>query len=201
MKKQRTDPRVIRTQRLLKHALIDLMEERKFEQITVQDISDRASIKRVTFYLHYKDKNALLIQSIDDVLSELREQITKCISYPNDFEFRENEPHPSFIELFHQIAAQFPFYKALLVKNRVAYLTNGLLEIIHEFVSEGINQTEPDDNNLTANRDLIIKYVESAFLEVIIWWVENNMHYSEHEMAVQLMALSIKGPYHHIPTK
>lgn len=39
------------------------------------------------------------------------------------------------------------------------YLTSGLLEIIHEFISVGLNRIEPNDQNLTAKRDLIIKYI------------------------------------------
>jgi AcrR family transcriptional regulator len=201
MTRQNNDPRVIRTRRLLKQALIELMEEQAFEEIKVQDISDRATVKRVTFYLHYKDKNELLIQCIDEILSDLREKVSVNVSLLDNFDYLEEYPHSSFVQLFHQIAENFAFYKALLVTNRIPYLASGLLEIIHEFVSEGINQIEPSDQNLTAKRDLIIKYVESAFLEVIIWWIKNNLHYSEHEMAFQLMNLSIKGPYKNNPLK
>lgn len=201
MTKQKKDPRVIRTQRLLKQALIELMEERELDKITVQDISDKATVKRVTFYLHYKDKYDLLTKCIDEMLEDLRQKVKEQVSYSEQFEFIDKQPHPSFVQLFHQITENFTFYKALLVTNRIPYLTTGLLEIIHEFISEGINQIEPNDQNLTANRQLIIKYVESAFLEVIIWWVENNMHFSEQEMAFQLMNLSIKGPYIDNPLK
>ncbi|MGE6258187.1 TetR/AcrR family transcriptional regulator [Heyndrickxia sporothermodurans] len=201
MTKQKKDPRVIRTQRLLKQALIELMEERELDKITVQDISDKATVKRVTFYLHYKDKYDLLTKCIDEMLEDLRQKVKEQVSYSENYEFIDKQPHPSFVQIFHQIAENFTFYKALLVTNRIPYLTTGLLEIIHEFISEGINQIEPNDQNLTANRQLIIKYVESAFLEVIIWWVENNMHFSEQEMAFQLMNLSIKGPYIDNPLK
>lgn len=201
MTRLKKDPRVIRTRRLLKQALIELMEEQAFEEIKVQDISNRATVKRVTFYLHYKDKNELLIQCIDEILSDLREKVNVQVSLLDNFDYLEEDPHPSFVQLFHQIAENFAFYKGLLVTNRVPYLASGLLEIIHEFVSEGINQIEPSEQNLTANRDLIIKYVESAFLEVIIWWIKNNLHYSEREMAFQLMNLSIKGPYKNNPLK
>lgn len=54
------DPRVRRTQALLREALGQLMETRSFEDISVQDITDRATINRVTFYDHYDDKHALL---------------------------------------------------------------------------------------------------------------------------------------------
>ena len=201
MPTEKKDPRAVRTQRLLKQAFIELMEEKKFDQITVQDISDRATVKRVTFYLHYKDKSDLMYQCIDETLNELHDKVNEKVSFIGNFDFLDEQPHPSFVQLFHQVSENYPFYNALLVKNRIPYLTSRLLEIIHEFVSEGINQIEPNDENLTANRSLIIKYVESAFLEVIIWWIESGMHLSESEMAFQLMNLSIKGPYIHNPMK
>lgn len=193
MKKQ--DPRVVRTQRLLKNAIIELMEEKEFDQITIQDISDRATIKRVTFYLHYNDKHDLMMQCAHEILEGTREKVMATVSFTEHFDYLKNEPHPSFVELFHQIAKHFFFYRAVLVTNRIPQVTEGLLDIIHEFISDGIHQVEPDDENLVASRDLVIKYVESAFLEVIIWWIENNMHYSEYDIALQLMNISIQGPY------
>ncbi|UQZ86099.1 transcriptional regulator BetI [Paenibacillus konkukensis] len=193
------DPRVIRTQRLLRAALIDLMEERELEQITVQDIAERATVKRATFYLHYEDKQALLTQCIDELLNELREQVDTAESDYESFDYLSGEPHPSFVRLFHHISVHYNFYTAMLVKNRVAPFAEGLLKVIHEFVSRGIDRTEPDDGNLTARREVVVKYVESAFLEVIIWWLERQMPYSESDMAAQLMNLSIHGPYIRIP--
>ncbi|WP_313800009.1 TetR/AcrR family transcriptional regulator [Cytobacillus sp.] len=201
MSTQRKDPRAVRTQSLLKRAFIELMEEREFEQITVADISERATVKRATFYLHYKDKTDLMNHCIDETLHDLHEKVSKQVSFINNFDFLEDQPHPSFVQLFHQIGENYSFYRALLVTNRIPSLTSGLLAFIHEFVSDGINQIEPNDHNLTANRELIIKYVESAFLEVIIWWIEKGMHLSEKEMAFQLMNLSIKGPYIQNPMK
>lgn len=195
MSTQRKDPRAVRTQSLLKRAFIELMEEREFEQITVADISERATVKRATFYLHYKDKTDLMNHCIDETLNDLHEKVSKQVSFIDNFDFLEDQPHPSFVQLFHQIGENYPFYRALLVTNRIPSLTSGLLAFIHEFISKGINQIEPNDKNLTANRELIIKYVESAFLEVIIWWIEKGMHLSEKEIAFQLMNLSIKGPY------
>lgn len=197
----RKDPRVVRTHNLLRKALIDLMEEREFEQITVQDIADKATVKRATFYLHFEDKQALLVQCIDELLQELHLQVTISSSEFDEATILSGEPHPIFIRLFHHIAAHFNFYKAMLVTNRVPYFASGFLAVIHEFISTGINQTEPDDRNLTARREIVVKYVESAFMEVIIWWLEQNMPYSEEEMAAQLMNLSIRGPYVHPPVR
>jgi AcrR family transcriptional regulator len=54
------DPRIRRTQALLREALASLMETTPFDAISVQDIADRATVNRVTFYDHYDDKVALL---------------------------------------------------------------------------------------------------------------------------------------------
>jgi AcrR family transcriptional regulator len=56
----RVDPRVTRTQKLIRDALLSLLAEKSFESISVQDIADRATVNRATFYAHYTDKFALL---------------------------------------------------------------------------------------------------------------------------------------------
>ena len=61
---EKLDPRVRRTRRLLQQALTELMAEKNFRSITVQDIAERATVNRVTFYAHFADKNALLEYTI-----------------------------------------------------------------------------------------------------------------------------------------
>jgi AcrR family transcriptional regulator len=55
-----TDPRIRRTRELLQQSLRKLLEQRDFEKISVQDITDTATVNRATFYAHYPDKFALL---------------------------------------------------------------------------------------------------------------------------------------------
>ena len=58
------DPRVKRTRQLLQQAFISLMMERRFRDITVQEIADRATVNRATFYAHFEDKFDLLDSAI-----------------------------------------------------------------------------------------------------------------------------------------
>jgi AcrR family transcriptional regulator len=55
-----TDPRILRSRRMLMEALFRLLIKKEFEDISVQEIADEATLNRATFYLHYTDKNALL---------------------------------------------------------------------------------------------------------------------------------------------
>jgi AcrR family transcriptional regulator len=56
----RVDPRVTRTRKLIRDALLSLLTEKTFESISVQDIAARATVNRATFYAHFTDKLALL---------------------------------------------------------------------------------------------------------------------------------------------
>src|ERR1700735_1727730 len=55
-----TDPRILRSRRMLMEALVRLLIKKEFADISVQEIADEATLNRATFYLHYPDKNALL---------------------------------------------------------------------------------------------------------------------------------------------
>src|ERR1700726_2422949 len=56
-----TDPRILRSRRMLMDALARLLMKKEFEDVSVQEIADEATLNRATFYLHYPDKNALLL--------------------------------------------------------------------------------------------------------------------------------------------
>lgn len=66
----RLDPRVRRTRRLLRTAFIELLAAKSFTDITVQDIAERATVNRATFYAHFEDKYELL----DDTIADLARQ-------------------------------------------------------------------------------------------------------------------------------
>src|SRR5580658_9098126 len=55
-----TDPRILRSRQMLMEALAKLLDRKEFDDISVQEIADEATLNRATFYLHYSDKNALL---------------------------------------------------------------------------------------------------------------------------------------------
>ncbi|MGX8700907.1 TetR/AcrR family transcriptional regulator [Caproiciproducens sp.] len=78
---KKTDLRVIKTEKAIKKAFLELMREEGFSNVTVKKIIERAEINRGTFYIHYADKYDLLNKMEDELLSSLIE-ITKAA--PND---------------------------------------------------------------------------------------------------------------------
>jgi AcrR family transcriptional regulator len=67
---KKLDPRIKRTRQLLQRALMELMAEKSFQAITVQDIAERATVNRVTFYAHFEDKHALLEYTIREMIKQ-----------------------------------------------------------------------------------------------------------------------------------
>jgi len=59
-RREREDPRIVRTRQLIVRAFQELLGEKDFEALTIQEIADRATINRVTFYAHFEDKYVLL---------------------------------------------------------------------------------------------------------------------------------------------
>lgn len=68
------DPRILRTRRLLQNALAELLAEKDFEKISVQEIAEKATLNRATFYDHYPDKFALLECLVASRFRELLER-------------------------------------------------------------------------------------------------------------------------------
>jgi AcrR family transcriptional regulator len=77
-----TDPRILRSRRMLLDALERLLKKKEFEDISVQEIADDATLNRATFYLHYPDKNALLQAMTESRFRDLIERrsitFTEC---------------------------------------------------------------------------------------------------------------------------
>jgi AcrR family transcriptional regulator len=65
---RKTDRRILRTRDTLGDALVNLMHEKNFNEITVQDVLDRAGVGRTTFYTHFRDKNDLFMSDVEDFL-------------------------------------------------------------------------------------------------------------------------------------
>ena len=65
------DRRGRRTRRQLKEALFALILEKGYDAVTIEDITGRADLGRTTFYLHYRDKEELLLEAIDSIANDL----------------------------------------------------------------------------------------------------------------------------------
>src|SRR3954471_15544361 len=108
---KKEDRRVRRTRDRLGDALVELLVEKPFDDITVQEVLDRAGVSRSTFYAHFSDKNDLFFSDSDEFL----EGMATALSRFGD----KSERVAPVQELFAHIGEVRPFYNALVESGKI----------------------------------------------------------------------------------
>lgn len=193
--KNSNDPRVKRTRQAIRDALISLIHEKGFDSITVQDIAEKATVNRATFYSHYYDKYDLLDKSTEEMLTALAEILKPKELDKSEFQISLDTPHPVFLALFSHIAENAFFYQVMLGENGIPKFSSRMMKAIQTNLLLSLSISQPNDDQLVVPRDILISYVTGAHLGMIISWLRQNMPYTPQYMALQLARLIILGPF------
>ncbi|MGH9493605.1 MAG: TetR/AcrR family transcriptional regulator [Candidatus Sulfotelmatobacter sp.] len=126
--RRKPDERARRTCRRLGEALLRLILEKPYEEVTVREVLERASVGRSTFYLHYRDKNDLLLSQL--------EQFGELMSTMLIVRKEKSHRVMPVEEMFAHIAEQITLYRALEKANRL----NDFLELAQGYFMRGIAQ-------------------------------------------------------------
>src|SRR5215831_18145962 len=120
------DRRILRTRNRLGNALIALIQEKPIDEVTVQEVLDRASVGRSTFYLHYRDKDDLFLSELEEGL----EMWTTTLSRK-----RENSRRVAPVaEFFAHVADAKKLYRALVDCGRI----HAFFELAEGYFARGI---------------------------------------------------------------
>jgi AcrR family transcriptional regulator len=190
---RKIDPRIERTQEALRAALISLIDEKGFDAISVLDIAERARLNRATFYLHYRDKQDLLIRMSEAVFDRLVEE-----AGPID---RDNlgfqKPPRQVVLLFRHLAEHRDFYRVVLGRSGVPAFAARMREYIAAFTQgrmASLHSLYPMATPIVDDM-FISEYVAGALLGVLVWWLENDLPHSPEYMADRFGWLSAAGTY------
>ncbi|WNQ12863.1 TetR/AcrR family transcriptional regulator [Paenibacillus aurantius] len=171
----KVDRRIQKTQEALKKAIIELMSEKEFDDITIQDISDRANVSRGTIYLHYQDKFDLLDRLIAEHIKEMRDI---CES-TSDMEYKDaNLPWFEYLEKNHL------FFSTMLKSKGAPSFRSQFLEFLIEEFQDEVNVKGGKNRGL--NADVILQFIVTSYVGMVEWWIANGMPYSPHVMAEQV---------------
>ena len=177
-----TDPRVLRTRRLLRQALVELVAEQDFESITVQDITDRATLNRATLYLHYQDKYDLLEDVFHQMIAGLIPLPPPQITDQDRFNAIQQVKG-----IVAHIAEHDAFYRAMLGQRGVPAFISEMRTYIEEVISAWVSALQPDSSQQTVHTDVVLSFYASACLGVIVWWLENDMPYPPDRLTEQII--------------
>jgi AcrR family transcriptional regulator len=166
--------RVRRTQKLLREALIELIEERGFDELTVGEITERAMVSRAAFYRNYRDKYDL----VEQIFAEAMQALFSTLS-----EMGHEHPPQVWVKFLDHIAQYDRLYRALLGQKGsrwfVQKMRASMLELVKQIthmLPAGIPEMTPP------TADFVTGLVASMFVEAITWWLEQGRPYSSQEM-------------------
>jgi AcrR family transcriptional regulator len=205
------DRRVQKTRKLLQDALIELVAEKGYESVSIQEILDKANVGRSTFYTHFQDKDQLL-HSILDRLDELFEQHEKQVvdavkNFENvDITDLARSLSPT-LSLFQFVGQNHRFFKAMLGNRGYGIFAKPIYD--HVFAHVHGLFTKPLQDNAFAHMhesfkilrshekygslepEIAAHYFVSALMGVLVWWVEKDMPCTAEEIDRHFRQLAI----------
>jgi AcrR family transcriptional regulator len=161
------DRRIQRTRTLLHAALMSLIRESPYEAITVSDILARADVGRSTFYMHFHNKDELLVSAMREFLASAR--AATCASRPRVGALSGfSLPLLEHIERHRRTATDEPA-KWAVVHDRLGTVVADM--VANEIRRNTGSQPRPR-GSLAA--DLMGKHVASTFIVVLNWWLNSS---------------------------
>lgn len=164
MKTEKHDRRSERTRRLLGEALTSLMRERRYADLTVQDILDRANIGRSTFYAHYWDKEDLLTSQVEEMFQTLIQHMPDTPASPTAL-------LPS-LGLLRHVQEYHLLHQAQVRGGGLDPVFHTFHLRLREYVEERLRLQVSASGITTA---VTAQVVVGAFLALLQWWLENEM--------------------------
>ncbi|UCE00705.1 MAG: TetR/AcrR family transcriptional regulator [Chloroflexota bacterium] len=194
------DRRVRRTRRALREAMQNLMAEKGYEQVTVEELTERADIGRTTFYLHYSAKQDLLLEQFDELLEQLVEQLSEIplSSWSPQGTLLQPSEHPErpICMIFKHAAANEELYRIVLRGEGVDQALERLQAIMTNAVNDFVSRKMGDKREkmtIQVPVQAFGNYFAGALLGVLKWWLEAGRPYSPEEMEAIFFKLFLPG--------
>lgn len=184
------DRRIQRTRGALRHALVALILERGYETITVQHIIDQANVGRSTFYAHYLDKDTLL----RDTLTELRALLGRQQRAATELTGGLAQGQFAFsLGMFAHAESHTHLYRAVVGKQSGVIVQREIQQIIGDLVRAEITDVTRGATHRAIPLEALVAYVVSAFIGLLIWWIEAGLPCSAAEVERMFQRLAISG--------
>jgi AcrR family transcriptional regulator len=171
MAEKKQDRRIERTRQLLLHALFSLIQEKGFDALTVQDIIDRANVGRSTFYVHFVDKEDLLVQAMDPFSADLKERQRKAL---REGGASEKRAFAFSHELFSHADGHRDVFRAVVGKQSALILQRHFQRMQVELVREEVKALAPPGASNTVLLEAVVQSIASALFGLVAWWIDGK---------------------------
>ena len=176
--KEKTDLRIIKTNKVLFDALITLMKQKDFERIKISDICDVALINRSTFYAHYEDKYDLLVALIEELKNNLENELKKN----EQEEISKNYFMDLLKILINHVDEKRETYNSILINDKNGILIDFFIDVTNRDLTNRLK------NNIVTNvpLDIITKFYIGAIVTIGVDWIKCKDKYTKEELLLYL---------------
>jgi AcrR family transcriptional regulator len=198
--KPKVDRRVQRTLQSLRTALLELIKEKDYDEISIEEITERANVGRTTFYLHYKDKEDLLMEEISAIMYE-RAQVLSEIPFSvwvpvSEEDIKKNIALQPLLLVFEHIYNNSELYYLLLKSTNSSRIVERIRQISTDAIVKFVeNKMETDPIPLLAEVpiEFFAAFFSGALISVVGWWIREDMRHSPEEVTNMFRSLFFSG--------
>ncbi|MBO7743035.1 TetR/AcrR family transcriptional regulator [Paenibacillus sp. MWE-103] len=158
------DRRVAKSREAIKTALVALMADKKFEHITMQDISDKANVGRRTIYLHYQDKYDLLDRLVMEHIEALR---TICEA-AEEASFAEGS-----LAWFGYFERNKAFFAAMLRSREAASFRSRFLDYVTRRLEHYVDIAQGVNEGLS--KEIVLRFLGTAIVGLVESWLAGGL--------------------------
>ena len=181
----KTDRRAQRTRELLQKALIELIGERGYEAITIQDIVDRANVGRTTFYLHYDSKDELFMSCHEAIVREFHIGLLHPLSQE---ELLSPEIPPDMTSAYQHLeegrALLYPIFQGKDSQLILRQIRDRSAREIEANLRATFAEAES-----TIPLDMLANYLAGAQIALMQWWLEKRRPHTPDNLTQMLHRL------------
>lgn len=169
------DRRTRRTKKLLTDAFVELLAQKKLNEISIKELCEKADINRGTFYLHYQDIYDLKQQIEGDLYTELTALI---MPFPN---VKELDSYQLFYHMFSFTKKNADIFRALLGPNGDISFLNNLNTLFKQYYLSPLMQGQPI--SYVRNIEYAYDFASAGFTGLVTSWLASDTNCSIEEMA------------------
>jgi AcrR family transcriptional regulator len=167
----KTDRRVRKTRQQLGEALVSLILEKGYDAISIKDITDRADVAHATFYRHYRDKDELLAQRLQEVIQEIE-------TFTREPSLQDAEGYL----IFKHAEENATLYRILLSSQGTSQVRKRVKETIAANILRSCKPLRSAQRGIIPP-EAAANHIAGSMLLLIEWWLDENMPYPPHHMA------------------
>ena len=172
-KKKISDRRTRRTRNKVNDAFVDLIQEKRFDDITVQNLIDRAGVGRSTFYSHFRDKEDAFEHQWQGFNRHLAEQIK--------WERAGKDSFFPVIPFFSHLQKAQSFYRGLVRSGKTDAIFKSGVGYLSEHIAAALNE-KFKSHPVAVPIPVLSHYLANEFFGLLKWWLDAGMPYTPEAM-------------------